>query len=346
MIILGIETSCDETALAILECSGGIASPRFKILKEAVASQVAIHRPFGGVVPNLAKREHLANLPVLERQIFGTGATAEKLWKKIDTIAVTVGPGLEPALWAGITFAQELAKKHKKTLIGANHLEGHLYSFLLPGTTGRRPGTPLSKILPAAALIVSGGHTCLLRVQNLKKWKRLGEPRDDAVGEAFDKVARLLDLPYPGGPALSRLAESGRQGAIEFPQPMLHTRDYDFSFSGLKTAVLYYLKNNPKADKADVATAFEHAATGVLATKAFRAAKEIGARSILLSGGVAANTRLRRHIGAAARKLGVAFLVAPRRYNTDNAVMIAAAGYMSLLRGKKLPLRAKGQLAI
>jgi N6-L-threonylcarbamoyladenine synthase len=195
MLILGIETSCDETALAVLECSGGMASPKFRVVKEAVASQVATHRPFGGVVPNLAKREHLANLPILERRVFGTGAAAEKLWKKIDAIAVTVGPGLEPALWAGITFAQELAKRHKKPLVGANHLEGHLYSFLLP------PRTNISKpsdVLPAVGLIVSGGHTILLRVDSLKKWKRLGETRDDAVGEAFDKVARLLD----GLPAL------------------------------------------------------------------------------------------------------------------------------------------------
>lgn len=347
MIILGIETSCDESALAILECSGGFAAPKFKVLKETVASQVAIHRPFGGVVPNLAKREHLINLPILEKKVFGTGAAAEKLWQKIDAIAVTVGPGLEPALWAGITFAQELSKRHKKPLIGANHLEGHLYSFLLPGG----PEAPvdaaaLKKILPAVALIVSGGHTILLVVKNLKTWKRLGETRDDAVGEAFDKVARLLDLPYPGGPEISKLACGGNPNAIPFPQPMLHSKDYDFSFSGLKTSVLYYLKNNPRAKKADVAAGFEHAAVNVLVEKTMRAAEATGARSILLSGGVAANGSLRKTLWSAARKRKMGFHVAKPAYNTDNAVMIAAAGYMSILRKKKLPMRANGQLAI
>src|SRR6185369_8244402 len=182
-----------------LECSGGLASPYFKVLKETVASQIGIHRPFGGVVPNLAKREHLANLPVLEKEIFGGGKKAAALWEKIDAIAVTVGPGLEPALWAGITFAEKLAKRHKKPLIGANHLEGHLYSFLLPPRGKiKRP----ADVLPAAALIVSGGHTALLQVKDLKTWKRLGETRDDAVGEALDKVARMLELPYPGGPEI------------------------------------------------------------------------------------------------------------------------------------------------
>jgi N6-L-threonylcarbamoyladenine synthase len=347
MFILGIETSCDESALAILECSGGLAAPKFKVLKETVASQVALHRPFGGVVPNIAKREHLANLPVLEAKIFGKGAAAEKLWKKIDAIAVTVGPGLEPALWAGITFAQELAKKHKKLLVGANHLEGHLYSFLLPGGSKTPTGAAaLKKILPAVALIVSGGHTLLLAVKNLKAWRRLGETRDDAVGEAFDKVARLLDLPYPGGPEISKLAKMGDANSIAFPQPMLHSKDYDFSFSGLKTSVLYYLKDHPSAKKADIAASFENAAVNVLTTKTMRATEAIGAKSILLSGGVAANELLRKTLGAAARKRRLEFHVAKPSYNTDNAVMIAAAGYMTMLRKKRFPLRANGQLAI
>jgi N6-L-threonylcarbamoyladenine synthase len=343
MFILGIETSCDETALAILECSGGLVSPKFKVLKETVASQVALHRPFGGVVPNIAKREHLINLPVLEEKIFGKGAAAEKLWKKIDAIAVTVGPGLEPALWAGITFAQELAKKHKKPLVSANHLEGHLYSFLLP------PRPKVAKpadVLPAVALIVSGGHTLLLAVKNLKTWKRLGETRDDAVGEAFDKVARLLDLPYPGGPEISKLAKKGNADSIPFPQPMLHSKDYDFSFSGLKTSVLYYLKDNAGAAKADIAASFEKAAVNVLTTKTMRATEAIGAKSILLSGGVAANELLRKTLGAAARKRRLGFHVAKPSYNTDNAVMIAAAGYLTMLRKKKFPLRANGNLGI
>jgi N6-L-threonylcarbamoyladenine synthase len=345
-IILGIETSCDETAMAIVLADGPLSKPRFKVLKEAVASQIAVHRPFGGVVPNLAKREHLANLPVLERRVFGPrdSAGAEKLWKKIDAIAVTVGPGLEPALWAGITFAQELSKLHKKPLIGANHLEGHLYSFLLPGAV--RGGVPGPKLFPAVALIVSGGHTILLQVRDLNSWKRLGETLDDAVGEAFDKTARTLDLPYPGGPEISKLAAQGDPQAIAFPRPMLHSRDHDFSFSGLKTSVLYYLRDNPRASKADVAASFEAAAVDVLTQKTLRAARETGARSILLSGGVAANRRLRQELSKAARKDGVAFLVAAKKYNTDNAVMIATAGYMQMLRGKKYPMKANGNLRV
>lgn len=345
MYILGIETSCDETALALIEAKGDLAGknvPSFRILKEAVASQVAVHAPFGGVVPNLAKREHLANLPLLYRQIFG--ADEEKLWKKIDFIAVTAGPGLEPALWTGITFAEALAKERGKSLLGANHLEGHLYSFLLPRTT-RQKGKS-AKLFPAVALIVSGGHTILLALQGLAKWKKLGETRDDAVGEAYDKVARMMNLPYPGGPEIERLAAEGDPGAIEFPRPMLNQKNYDFSFSGLKTSVLYYMKEHPEAAKADLAAGFAEAATDVLAEKTLRAAKEIGAKSILLSGGVAANKTLRTKLRAVAKRTGANFFVPDFRYNTDNAVMIAAAGYLNFLRGKKFKLEAQGGLNI
>ncbi len=279
---------------------------------------------------------------------------------QVDLIAVTVGPGLEPALWAGITFAQELAKKYKKLLLGVNHLEGHLYSFLLPPTTYHlRP----TDIFPAIALIVSGGHTLLLRMDDLKSWKKLGETRDDAVGEAFDKVARLLSLPYPGGPEIEKLAATVPKSwsdHINFPRPMFNTKDYDFSFSGLKTSVLYYLRDHPfdklpsirlgtgraGKERAKVAKAFSNAAIDVLVRKTMRAARETGARSILLSGGVAANKSLRQTFQKEAKKLGVNFLVAEQKYNTDNAVMIAAAGYMQTLRKKKRKLEAKGDLGI
>lgn len=345
MLILGIETSCDETALAIIEAKGdlkGSELPKFRILKEAVASQVAVHAPFGGVVPNLAKREHLANLPLLYRQIFGTDE--EKLWRKIDFIAVTAGPGLEPALWTGITFAQALAEKRKKPLLGANHLEGHLYSFLLPKTKRQKGKT--AKIFPAVALIVSGGHTILLELESLAKWKKLGETRDDAVGEAYDKVARMLHLPYPGGPEIERLAGEGDPSAIEFPRPMLNQKNYDFSFSGLKTSVLYYMKEHPETEKADLAASFAAAATDVLAEKTLRAARDVKAKSILLSGGVAANKTLRTKLSAVAKKTGAHFFVPDFTYNTDNAVMIAAAGYLNFLRGKKFKLEAQGGLNI
>lgn len=345
MRILAIETSCDETALAIVDCSGGLSAPRFKIAKEAIASQIPVHRPFGGVVPNLAKREHLKNLPILYRKIFGEERRAKSAERSVDLIAVTSRPGLEPALWTGITFAKELGKRLKKPVVGANHLEGHLYSFLL--AKNLKPADMKAKrIFPAIGLIVSGGHTVLMRVADLAHRKKIGETRDDAVGEAFDKVARILNLPYPGGPEIARLAARGNCDAIPFPQPMRDTKDFDFSFSGLKTSVLYYLRDHPDADQADVAASFEKAATDVLVHKTVRAVRESGARSILLSGGVAANAWLRKKLTKAARELGVKFFVADALHNTDNAVMIAVAAYLNHERGKKYPLVARGDTSI
>lgn len=342
MKILGIETSCDETALALVEASGGLARPRFKILKNLVASQIKIHRPFGGVVPNLAKREHLKNLPRLFKKL----CHANRGLPKLDLIAVTVGPGLEPALWAGIGFAKELAKKYKKPLVGANHLEGHLYSFLLP-TKSKKQKIKSKNLFPAIATIVSGGHTILLRMESFTKWKKLGETRDDAAGEAFDKVARLLDLPYPGGPEIEKLAQRGNSEAINFPRPMIHDKNYDFSFSGLKTSVLYYLRDHKKISRAgDVAASFQKAAVDVLTAKTVRATKEFGAKSIMLSGGVATNKLLRKNLANESKKLGLKFFVSDFKYNLDNAAMIATAGYMAYLRGKKYRLSANGGLGI
>ncbi|MGC9602894.1 MAG: tRNA (adenosine(37)-N6)-threonylcarbamoyltransferase complex transferase subunit TsaD [Minisyncoccia bacterium] len=334
MRILAIETSCDETALALLDAKGGLKKPAFKVLKSIVSSQIAIHRPWGGVVPNLAKREHIKNLPV----VFGKLTENKKI--KPDLLAVTVGPGLEPALWTGVEFAKELKKNiFKETpLIGANHLEGHLYSVLLGNKLA------LSKIFPAIAIIVSGGHTILLRVESLTKWKKLGETRDDAVGEAFDKVAKMLGLPYPGGPEIQKLASRGDSGAIVFPRPMLHDKNYDFSFSGLKTSVLYYLRDNPRVNEADVAASFQKAAVDVLVAKAIRAAKEYETRSVILSGGVAANSFLRETLGNAVREISRNFLVPPMSFNTDNAVMIAVAAYIQSLRKKKHAIRAQANL--
>jgi N6-L-threonylcarbamoyladenine synthase len=334
-LILGIETSCDETAMALVEGSGPLSRPRFKILKALVHSQIPIHQPFGGVVPNLAKREHLINLPILFSQL------DPKLIKKVDAIAVTVGPGLEPALWTGIEFAKALAKETKKSLIGTNHLEGHLYSFILDWQKKKA-----DKIFPAVALTVSGGHTILLKMDSLSKWKRLGETRDDAAGEAFDKVARLLGLPYPGGPEIEKLAVEGNRTAIDFPQPMKYDKNYDFSFSGLKTSVLYYVRDNPKTKKADVAASFEHAATEVLSYKAHRAVKEFKAKSLILCGGVAANKEMRKKMEKIARDSKIKFFVPEFKHNTDNAVMIAVAGYMNILRKKKYPIRANGNMGI
>lgn len=358
MKILGIETSCDETGLAILEADGGLKAPRFRVEKSLVASQIKIHQPYGGVVPGLAKREHLKNLPVLYKKMFGPeGSEAEKkLWSEIDLITVTVGPGLEPALWTGIEFAKALAKKWKKPLVGANHLEGHLYSFLLPSRSSTAYSSALLKkpAFPAVALIVSGGHTILLHMDSFSKWTRLGETRDDATGEAYDKVARLLDLPYPGGPEIEKLSAKGNSFAVTFPRPMLHEKNYDFSFSGLKTAVLYYLrdftrdkKRQPNArERADIAAGFEQAAIDVLVAKAKRAAQEYGAESILLSGGVAANKHLRKALTRAASLVNAQCFVPDFKYNLDNAAMVAAAGWFAYLRKKKYPLKANGALDI
>ena len=343
MRILAIETSCDETGFAVLEASGTITHPKLRVMKNLVASQIAIHRPFGGVVPNLAKREHLKNLPILFEAIAGkTDAARKKFFAKIDLIGVTVGPGLEPALWTGIEFAKTISAEYKKPLIGANHLEGHLYSFLLSPKYEKN----IKSMFPAVALIVSGGHTILLKIDSLSKWTRLGETRDDAAGEAYDKVARLLDLPYPGGPEIEKLALKGSGGAIAFPRPMLHEKNYDFSFSGLKTAVLYYFRDHNDAKKTDLAASFQAAAIDVLAAKTVRAAKEFRARSIILCGGVAANKALRARLNRESKQLGAAFLVPEFKYNLDNAAMIGAAGYMAYLRKKKNPLVADGGMEI
>ncbi len=382
MKILSIETSCDETALALIEANGGLKNPRFKILKNLVASQIKIHQPFGGVVPNLAKREHIKNLPVLFRKIFGISNFQFPIFKQvpnskfqilnsIDLIAVTIGPGLEPCLWAGIGFAKDLAKKWGKPLIGVNHLEGHLYSFLLkqktaisnfqfPPISSRvldKVGT-ISNFFPAIALIVSGGHTILLLMKDLTHYKKLGETRDDAAGEAFDKVARLLNLSYPGGPELEKLAKYRSSTSIDFPRPMLNQKNYDFSFSGLKTAVLYYLRDqNPCLSgrqakainsklKADVAASFQQATIDVLTAKTFRAAKEFKAKSIWLSGGVANNKALRKKFQKEAKKKKINFFAPSLKFTTDNASMTAVAAYFNHLKNKKHRLIAQGDLNI
>ncbi|MEW6616923.1 MAG: tRNA (adenosine(37)-N6)-threonylcarbamoyltransferase complex transferase subunit TsaD [Patescibacteria group bacterium] len=351
MKILAIETSCDDTAIALIEASGTTSAPKFKVLKSIISSQIEVHRPWGGVVPNLAKREHIKNLPKIFDKLKIKG---EKL--KIDAICVTVGPGLEPALWAGITFAEEIYKKlktenKKMKLIGINHLEGHLYSFLLSQKTktsisNSQFSNKTKNNFPAIALIVSGGHTILLHMQSPIKWKKLGETKDDAVGESFDKVAKMLGFPYPGGPEIQRLAEKGNVNAIRFPRPMIGSKDYNFSYSGLKTSVLYYLRDNAKTKKEDVAASFQEAALDVLIKKTERAAREYGVKSIFLSGGVAANKELRKKLTVLSSKLKINFIAPPMDFNTDNAVMIAVAGYMSMLRKKNKKLIANGNMGI
>ncbi|MEE8131660.1 MAG: tRNA (adenosine(37)-N6)-threonylcarbamoyltransferase complex transferase subunit TsaD [Candidatus Paceibacterota bacterium] len=345
MRILAIETSCDETAIALIEAKGDLKNPCFKILKNLVASQIKVHQPFGGIVPNLAKREHLKNLPILFNKILKT----KNCKLKTDLITVTVGPGLEPCLWVGINFAEDLAKKWNKPLIGVNHLEGHLYSNLLnPSAKGISASGGKSNILyPAVSLIISGGHTILLLMKNLTSWKKLGETRDDAVGEAFDKVARMLNLPYPGGPEIEKLAKLGNS-EIEFPRPMLNQKNYDFSFSGLKTSVLYYLRDNKLKTKsyklkANIAASFQAAAFDVLISKTLRLAKEFKAKSILISGGVAVNKTLQKQFKREIKNRFPlsSFHFPPSSFCGDNAAMVAAAGYINFLQPACLALPAR-----
>lgn len=359
--ILAIETSCDETAMALVNAKGKAQSekentiPEFEILAEVVASQIDIHRPYGGVVPSLAKREHLKNLPIVFKKIENQ---YRNLAKAIDYIAVTVGPGLEPALWTGINFAKECAEKCKVPLVGINHLEGHIYSNWLPSKIFNGGTSAIPKInFPAIVLIVSGGHTILLHMESMKKWTKLGETQDDAVGEAFDKVAKMLGLPYPGGPEVERathqiIGSPTSINSIIFPRPMLHSGDYNFSFSGLKTAVFYYIRSHAPLLSSQsntsiphICAGFQEAAIDVLVKKTMRAAEEYGAQSLLLCGGVASNIALQDAFRSAigALRFAVSFHVPELQYNTDNAVMIAAAAYL----GNQYPVDiARGNLTI
>lgn len=354
-IIFAVETSCDETAMALVRARGEAENPRFKVLKNAVLSQIDKHREFGGVVPNIAKREHAKALPEMFRFF-------ENLpdFEKAEMIAVTVGPGLEPALWTGVEFARTLGEKTGKRVFAANHIKGHLLSFLLSNPR------KINELFPAVALIASGGHTILLLLENTVRYRKLGETRDDAAGEAFDKGARLLGLPYPGGPELEKLAARGNPEAFDFPRPMLNQKNFDFSFSGLKTSLLYRLKDTYKADwkdinkravsgfitslvsddTADIAASYQKAIIDCLTTKAFRAAEKFGARSVIISGGVAANESLRRFLAKEAKKRELKFLAPEWEFNTDNAAMIAVSSYIEDIQGIKRGLKADGSLSL
>ena len=402
MRILSIETSCDETAISILEATGGLKSPhqtgssgqaRFKIPGNHVASQIKIHAEYGGVFPALAKREHIKNLPIVFEKVLKQ-AKIGKNKKPADLIAVTVGPGLEPALWTGIVFAKELAQKYDLPLIPVNHMEGHVLSVLLQ----EQKEIPKSKNLiskksysapkitfPALALLISGGHTELVLVKDWMKYKMIGATRDDAVGEAFDKVARMLDLPYPGGPQISELAELQRKEKIRtshpsvsvstpshlplagqekftLPRPMIHSKDFDFSFSGLKTAVMYLIrdlkKENPDSLKDEsirraIALEFENAATEVLVSKTMKAMKKYKIQTLIVGGGVSANKHIKSELSKAVKNIDLnPLLYFPKKeLSTDNSVMIGIAGYFRYLKanGKiknSLKLKAQGNLQL
>lgn len=341
MKILGIETSCDETAISVVEAKGDLDNLSFEILGSSVNSQIDIHQPYGGVFPALAKREHLKNLPFVYSEAL-KGASIEE--SQIDLIAVTVGPGLEPALWTGIKFAQELSYKLSRPLVAANHMDGHIVSSLF--------GQEKAKF-PALALLISGGHTELVVLKSWTEKEKIGETLDDAVGEAFDKVARMLGLPYPGGPQISKLAGEAREAEVtlqsRLPRPMIHSKDFNFSFSGLKTAVLYYLRDHPDVDKRAVAREFEDAVIETLMTKTRAALDKYFPETLIIGGGVIANKSLRENfLGLQKDYPGLKILIPDKSLTTDNATMIAAAGFIEFLKNGETTgdLRADGNLDI
>ena len=322
MLILGIETSCDETGVALYDA--GVVLHDGRLLAHAVHSQAAMHADYGGVVPELASRDHIRRLVPLTRQVFEVAGT------KIDRlggIGYTKGPGLAGALLVGASFAHGLAAALRIPALGIHHLEGHLLSPLL----GAAPPA-----FPFVALLVSGGHTQLMRVEGVGRYALLGETQDDAAGEAFDKTAKLLGLGYPGGPALSRLAETGAPGRHRLPRPMIDSADLDFSFSGLKTAVLTTLKkHNP--DPADLARAFVEAVVDVLVAKCVRALQTSGLSRLVVAGGVGANRQLRAALNEAAAREGFDVFYPEPELCTDNGAMIALAAALRFKEADAAP---------
>lgn len=315
--ILAIETSCDETAVAI------VARGR-EILANQVASQIETHARFGGVVPEIASRQHLLALNPLVRQAL---AQADLVWDGIDAVAVTQGPGLVGALLIGVSTAKALAWALGKPLIAVNHMAGHIYANMLDG--------PVE--FPLVCLVVSGGHTELIYMREDLDFQLLGQTRDDAAGEAFDKVARILDLGYPGGPAVDKLARQGRDN-LAFPRVMLEEGSLDFSFSGLKTAVMNHVHNHRQrglaVDKADVAASFQAAVVDVLVEKTAMAVERMRPKTLLMAGGVAANGQLRRALEDLAAEEGVPLRIPAPELCTDNAAMIAAAAWPQYARNR------------
>lgn len=389
MKILAIETSCDETAVCVLEAQGDVSTAQFTILGNALYSQIAVHKEYGGVFPALAKREHAKNLvpllgqalkeanillplsenttetseyfqtlvnkkaglqKLLEREI----GLFEDFWKlineykrpTIDMITVTMGPGLEPALWVGVNFSKALAIAWDLPVYPVNHLEGHVLSPLIEAHQLRKIA------FPALSLIISGGHTELVVIKDWLDYEVIGQTKDDAVGEAFDKVARMLNLPYPGGPEISKLAEQFSEQTkkeikekynVVFPRPMIDSKNFDFSFSGLKTSVLYFIKKQNEAGveltsefKAVIAQEFQNAVTDVLVSKTQKALEEYDVKNLILGGGVTANT----HIRQAFEKMilqspHIHLIIPPTTFSTDNAIMIGVAGYFNFLLGRR-----------
>jgi N6-L-threonylcarbamoyladenine synthase len=377
MIILAIETSCDDTCIAILEIKNRASVhgsegeeedevlfafqkskiKSFEILSNVISSQVKLHAKYGGVYPMLAKREHQKNLPIVLKKTL-----KETKGPKIDLIAVTIGPGLEPCLWEGVNFAKDLAQSLKLPLVPVNHVEAHIIANFVGsnsklknrasiyGSEGEEEDgilfacqksklqVKIKNLFPAVCLVVSGGHTQLILMKDIGKYKILGGTRDDAAGECFDKVARILGLPYPGGPAIAATAAKFKiqnsKFKIKLPRPMIYQKNYDFSFSGLKTAVLYEVKGErfkvkDKRYIQEMCFEVQQAIIDVLIYKTLKATKEYKAKSIILGGGVTANDELRKQfqLTISNQQLAINFLVPPKIYCTDNAAMVALTGY-------------------
>ncbi len=324
MLILGIETSCDETAIALCQSR----QSKISVISQTLASQINLHQKYGGVVPEIAAREHVSAIIPLLKEVWQkcTVKPAE-----LDAIAVTTGPGLESSLLVGVDTAKALAFAWKKPLISVNHVSAHLAANWI--VKNENDAVP---IFPAVALVVSGGHTELILLNSFSEHQYLGGTRDDAAGEAFDKVAKLLGLPMPGGPELEKLARDGNELAFSFPSPLQNSGGYDFSFSGLKTAVLYLLKKRDSAlskkEKSDLAASFQKAAVSVLVKKTLHAVEEFKPRSLILAGGVAANNYLRSSLSSRLAPFGVPLFMPDKQYCTDNAAMVAAAGAFLLNR--------------
>jgi N6-L-threonylcarbamoyladenine synthase len=381
MQILSIETSCDETAISILEVISSGKNQTVKILSNVLRSQIELHREFGGVFPNLAKREHAKNLaPILIENLKNSLLYVENknkisLEKKealkemlsheegladsvikisescnkpdIDYITVTVGPGLEPALWVGINFAKALNFIWNIPVVPVNHMEGHILSVLIDSEISEKQEINIRDFeFPSLALLISGGHTELVLIKDWLDYEKIGTTRDDAIGEAFDKTARLLGIPYPGGPEISRLAKTGTtREDIKLPRPMISSDDYDFSFSGIKTSVLYLVKKLGKIDeqtKSDIAKEFEKAVTEVLIKKTKRAIEEFGIKNLIIGGGVSANTYIRKEFQKIlTENFPSTNLYLPDSHlSTDNSVMIGMAGIFQINSGKELPIVA------
>ena len=321
MLILGIESSCDETGVALYDAAES------RLLAHALHSQILMHQDYGGVVPELASRDHIRRTVPLLRKVFQESGRS---LNELAAIAYTQGPGLAGALLVGASFAEGLAAALGIPVLPVHHLEGHLLSPLLSS----RPPT-----FPFVALLVSGGHSQLMRVSGVGQYELLGETLDDAAGEAFDKTAKLLGLPYPGGAALSEMATQGRPEMVKLPRPMLHSGDFDFSFSGLKTAVLTRVREIGEADaqqRADIAHGFQQAIVEVLVRKALRAVRDSGLRRLVVAGGVGANRELRRQLDAGAAKAKIEVFYPELEFCTDNGAMIALVGGLRYRAGQSL----------